>query len=115
MLSILVCCLIIIILKSVGTSYGNPNVTKLSKFKLKGVKVQSLYMEGCKKSMLQTQGCKSTALHVERCKRSNLQTCKLKGAKAVDVNSGMDWWNTAILKFCRIHDLCTFAPLRLHF
>ena len=33
--------------------YGNPNMTKLSKFKRKGVKVQSLHMEGCKRSMLQ--------------------------------------------------------------
>ena len=39
--------------------YGNPNVTKLSKFKLKGVKVQILHiMEGAKG-----------------------QSCKLKGAK----------------------------------
>ena len=38
--------------------YGNPNVTKLSKFKLKGVKVQILHMEGAKD-----------------------QSCKLKGAK----------------------------------
>ena len=39
--------------------YGNLNVTKLSKFKHKGVEVQSLHMEGCKRSNLQTQGYKS--------------------------------------------------------
>ena len=56
----------------------NPNVTKLSKFKLKGVKAQILHMEGCKlSSKLQTQGCKSTELHLEGRKRSNLQTQKL--------------------------------------
>ena len=32
--------------------YGNPNMTKLSKFKLKGVKAQILRMEGCKRSKL---------------------------------------------------------------
>ena len=55
--------------------YGNPNVTKLSKFKLKGVKAQILHMEGCKRSKLQTQGCKSTALYMKGAKG---QTCKLK-------------------------------------
>ena len=54
--------------------YGNPYVTKLSKFKPKGVKVQILHMEGHKRSKLQTQRCKSTELHMEGCKRSNLQT-----------------------------------------
>ena len=38
--------------------YGNPNMTKLSKFKLKGTKVQSCIWKGAKG-----------------------QTCKLKGAK----------------------------------
>ena len=32
--------------------YGNPNMTKLSKFKFKSVKVQILHMEGCKRSNL---------------------------------------------------------------
>ena len=57
--------------------YGNPNVTNLSKFKLKGVNAQILHMEGCKRSKLQTQGCKSTELHMEGCKRSKLQTQKM--------------------------------------
>ena len=52
-------------------------MTKLSKFKLKGVKAQILHIEGCKRSKLQIKGCKSTELHMEGCKRSNLQTQKL--------------------------------------
>ena len=99
--------------------YGNPNVTKLSKFKLKGVKVQSLHMEGCKRSMLQTEGAKlkySVAYgRVQKVKLANSRVQKLCINECILLNSGMDWWNTAILKFCRILDFCTFAPLSLQF
>ena len=68
--------------------YSNPNMIKLSKFKLKcanlygywisiNSRVQKHIMEGYRRSKLQTQGCKSTNLHME-CKG---QRCKLKGAK----------------------------------
>ena len=61
--------------------YGNPNyVTKLSKFKLKGVKVQILHME---RSKLQTQMCKSTELHMEGCKKVKPANSRVQ-IKAVD-------------------------------
>ena len=57
--------------------YGNPNVTKLSKFKFKGVKVQILHnMEARMQKVKATNSrVQSTyMLHMEGCKRSNLQT-----------------------------------------
>ena len=55
--------------------YGNPNVTKLSKFKFKGVKAQILHMEGAK-----GQSCKLKGAKVQSCiwKGAKGQTCKIK-------------------------------------
>ena len=103
-------------------------MTKLSKFKHNGVKVQSLHMEGCKRSMLQIWGCKSTALHMEKCKRSNLQTqgCKSCGYKFwnglvehSNIEILQDPWplyictlEFAVLTFCTL-EFVQFWPLHL--
>ena len=55
--------------------YDNPNVTKLSNFKFKGVKAQILHMEGAK-----GQSCKLKGAKVQSCiwKGAKGQTCKVK-------------------------------------
>ena len=55
--------------------YGNPNVTKLSKFKLKGTKVQSCIWKGAK-----GQTCKLKGAKVQSCiwQGAKGQTCKFK-------------------------------------
>ena len=55
-------------LKVMVDIYGNPNVTKLSKFKLKGAKGQSCKLKGAKGQSCTLKGAKD-------------QSCKFKGAK----------------------------------
>ena len=68
-------------------NYGNPNVTKLSKFKLKGTKVQSCIWKGAKG-----------------------QTCKLKGVK---VQSYI--WQGAKGQTCKFKELINTVFLTLYF
>ena len=61
-------------------NYGNPNVTKLSKFKLKGTKVQSCIWKGAKGQTCKLKGAK-------------VQSYIWQGAKVKPVNQGIKFIN----------------------
>ena len=62
--------------------YGNPNVTKLSKFKLKGVKAQILHMEAY--GRVQKVKAANSRVQKYRAAYGRVQKVKPANSKAVD-------------------------------
>ena len=77
------------------------------------IKIQAQGYKSTKFAHGRVQKVNATNLRVQKYSAASGRVQKVKPANSrvqklwmyVPLNSGMDWWNTAILKFCRIHDL----------